>query len=334
MPAIYCAAARAPRRPTRERKPGLEHVITYEREVPAQTARRGGCWNWILLVAVALLASCASQQPAVAPKPMEAAATRPDPATIVSPLVTPAPIVVQQPESTPPDSADVADLTHTSNTSNTSNTPDSPAIAALAKASPSADTPAPAQTISMAPPEPAVEPSPQPAAISHVPVAPVKAIAPLPAPDDVPSPLAFKIELLAALTPPKAAVAAAAPAPKTLSLPALQSLARSPQDYRLDGARHLYRKFADRIYVGKLPRLVLAVGLLHIDIDARGEVTHVQWGRMPRHSPRVAREIEQLVRSAAPYPAPVHMGGVTYTETWLWDKSGRFQLDTLTQGQD
>jgi len=24
---------------------------------------------------------------------------------------------------------------------------------------------------------------------------------------------------------------------------------------------------------------------------------------------------------------------VTYTETWLWDKSGRFQLDTLTQGQ-
>jgi len=25
---------------------------------------------------------------------------------------------------------------------------------------------------------------------------------------------------------------------------------------------------------------------------------------------------------------------VTYTETWLWDKSGHFQLDTLTQGQD
>jgi len=28
------------------------------------------------------------------------------------------------------------------------------------------------------------------------------------------------------------------------------------------------------------------------------------------------------------------MGSVTYTDTWLWDKSGRFQLDTLTQGQD
>jgi len=27
------------------------------------------------------------------------------------------------------------------------------------------------------------------------------------------------------------------------------------------------------------------------------------------------------------------MGKVTYTDTWLWDKSGHFQLDTLTEGQ-
>jgi len=27
------------------------------------------------------------------------------------------------------------------------------------------------------------------------------------------------------------------------------------------------------------------------------------------------------------------MGRVTYTDTWLWHKSGRFQLDTLTEGQ-
>jgi hypothetical protein len=24
---------------------------------------------------------------------------------------------------------------------------------------------------------------------------------------------------------------------------------------------------------------------------------------------------------------------VVYTDTWLWHKSGRFQLDTLTEGQ-
>ena len=110
--------------------------------------------------------------------------------------------------------------------------------------------------------------------------------------------------------------------------------ARNPQAYRLDGARHIYRKFPDRIFAGKLPRMVLAVGVIHIDIDARGEVAAIHWGRAPKNSPRVTQEIEQLVRAAAPYPAPVQMGGVSYTETWLWDKSGRFQLDTLTQGQD
>lgn len=33
-------------------------------------------------------------------------------------------------------------------------------------------------------------------------------------------------------------------------------------------------------------------------------------------------------------PAPIRMGKMTYTDTWLWDKSGNFQLDTLTEGQN
>ena len=41
----------------------------------------------------------------------------------------------------------------------------------------------------------------------------------------------------------------------------------------------------------------------------------------------------RTVRAAAPFPAPARMGRVTYTDTWLWDRSGRFQLDTLTEGQ-
>jgi len=44
-------------------------------------------------------------------------------------------------------------------------------------------------------------------------------------------------------------------------------------------------------------------------------------------------EIERIARAAAPYPAPQRMGRVTYTDVWLWDKSGHFQLDTLTEGQ-
>jgi periplasmic protein TonB len=40
-----------------------------------------------------------------------------------------------------------------------------------------------------------------------------------------------------------------------------------------------------------------------------------------------------MIRQASPYPAPIKVGKHTYTDTWLWHKSGRFQLDTLTEGQ-
>ena len=126
----------------------------------------------------------------------------------------------------------------------------------------------------------------------------------------------------------------AASIPTPLPPLTLVSAARSPREYRYDGAQHIYRHLPERIFAGKLPRLLFAVGVINIEIDSRGDVTAIQWARAPRNAPRVMDEIERLVRAAAPYPAPVHMGSVTYTDTWLWDKSGRFQLDTLTQGQD
>jgi len=47
----------------------------------------------------------------------------------------------------------------------------------------------------------------------------------------------------------------------------------------------------------------------------------------------VVAEIERTVLAAAPYPAASRIGKLTWTDTWLWDKSGHFQLDTLTEGQ-
>ena len=40
-----------------------------------------------------------------------------------------------------------------------------------------------------------------------------------------------------------------------------------------------------------------------------------------------------MIKKASPFPPPARMGEVKYTEIWLVDKSGRFQLDTLTEGQ-
>jgi hypothetical protein len=82
-----------------------------------------------------------------------------------------------------------------------------------------------------------------------------------------------------------------------------------------------------------MPPLLHAVGVLDLEIGTQGEVRSLRWLRAPTHVPDVMRQIEQLIHQAAPYPAPVHLQHVTYTDTWLWHHSGRFQLHTLSEGQ-
>jgi hypothetical protein len=134
--------------------------------------------------------------------------------------------------------------------------------------------------------------------------------------------------------PPGTAPAAPPNAAPPTAAPPRPSEARSPRDYRRDAATHLYVHNSERIYKGRLPPMLYAVGVLQLELDRRGDIQSLHWLRAPRHAPEVISEIERTVRRAAPYPAPLRLGKVTYTETWLWDQSGRFQLDTLTEGQD
>jgi protein TonB len=157
------------------------------------------------------------------------------------------------------------------------------------------------------------------------PPAPLASVPPAP-PEPPPAPAA------PAATPAPAApaappAAATRPAPKP-------SFAATARDYRRDAAGHLYQLNADRIHSGRLPPMLYAIGVLQVELNARGQVLSTSWMRAPRHAPEVIAEIERLVREAAPFPPPARLGRVTYTDTWLWDKSGRFQLDTLTEGQD
>ncbi|MDD2712253.1 MAG: hypothetical protein PHU77_04965 [Simplicispira sp.] len=119
--------------------------------------------------------------------------------------------------------------------------------------------------------------------------------------------------------------------PSATAVPA--SSATTPRAYRKDAATHLYGRNAQRIYQGKLPPLLYAIGVLEVHLDHNGRVTQLHWMRAPQHAPEVVAEIERTVRAAAPFPAPARMGRVVYTDTWLWDKQGHFQLDTLTEGQ-
>ena len=128
---------------------------------------------------------------------------------------------------------------------------------------------------------------------------------------------------------PRAPLTAAVPSPTRR-----WSEATNPRAYRADAATHLYGLNQERVYKGRLPPLLYAIGVLQVDLDGGGHVRDLRWMRAPKHAPEVIAEIERTVRAAAPFPAPARMGRVVYTDTWLWDRSGRFQLDTLTEGQD
>lgn len=114
---------------------------------------------------------------------------------------------------------------------------------------------------------------------------------------------------------------------------AAAAAAANGRAYRGIAARHIYDRNSARIYKGQLPPMLYAVGTLQVNLDASGKVLSTHWLRAPRHAPEVVAEIERLVRQASPFPPPGRLGAVTWTDTWLWDKSGRFQLDTLTEGQ-
>lgn len=121
------------------------------------------------------------------------------------------------------------------------------------------------------------------------------------------------------------------PAPLTDAIPAA-SQAETAQDYRKDFAQHVYRAYPMRVYKGKLPPLLYGVMMTETQIDATGAVVDVVVRRPPA-AKEIGPWVVQLIKRAGPYPAPSRMGNVAVNEIWLVDKSGLFQVDSLTEGQ-
>jgi hypothetical protein len=138
------------------------------------------------------------------------------------------------------------------------------------------------------------------------------------------SSFAFAITALTALC-----VATAAPAQASQTV----SNAETNKAYRMDAARAVYKTHADKIYKGKLPPLVHAIVVLEVDVDSTGKVQHVNMIRVPTHAPDVTARVKGMIEQMS-MPVPTRMAsGARFTEVWLVDKSGRFQLDALTEGQ-
>jgi hypothetical protein len=125
---------------------------------------------------------------------------------------------------------------------------------------------------------------------------------------------------------------AAVPAPLQLDEQRV-SAATTERDYRLDAARHLYAVYAPRIYPGVLPPLLHGIVVTETRVDAHGGVAGVRIVREPSSAKEVVPWVVSMIRGASPLPPPTRIGAVRYVETWLVDKSGQFQLHTLSEGQ-
>ena len=138
-----------------------------------------------------------------------------------------------------------------------------------------------------------------------------------------------------------AALCAAASAQAQFSMvpaPALPGPPRASEtdiekEYNIDAARHLYTAYPMRVYRGMMPPLLYGVMMVETEIDNAGQIVEINVVRRPA-APEVLPWVVAMIRRAAPFPAPARMAnGVRYTEVWLVDKTGRFQVHTLTEGQ-
>jgi hypothetical protein len=113
----------------------------------------------------------------------------------------------------------------------------------------------------------------------------------------------------------------------------LPSDASNEKAYRIDAARHIYDAYPAQILKGKVPPLVYAILVTETEIDARGKVLHVRVVRPPAAAREVTPWVVSMIHRASPLPPPARIGRVKFLEVWLVDKSGQFQVHSLTEGQ-
>ncbi|MEO7243551.1 MAG: hypothetical protein ABIX12_00140 [Rubrivivax sp.] len=121
------------------------------------------------------------------------------------------------------------------------------------------------------------------------------------------------------------------PAPAVASAPP-PSAAATTADYKRDAARHIYAAYGSRIYRGKLQPLLFGIAVVETHLGPDGQVIDVVMVRPPS-AREVGPWVVQMIQRAGPFPPPARLGRTRFTEVWLVDKSGTFQLDTLTEGQ-
>ena len=145
---------------------------------------------------------------------------------------------------------------------------------------------------------------------------------------------------------PAAAAIVSATAPKPVPIPTTVAnmaatepepvLTQDPEKikaYKKLVAQHLYKIHTQQVHKGKLPPNLPAVAVVDLTINAEGRLETLNWRRRPANA-EFAPITEKYVRAGDPFPLPTGLGRVHFLEIWLWTKEQRFQLDSLTEGQN
>jgi protein TonB len=114
------------------------------------------------------------------------------------------------------------------------------------------------------------------------------------------------------------------------------SSATSIDGYKRDLALHISRLNARHVFAGRPQALLRSVVVLRYTIDARGRLTHVEVLRSNHDRVTETTALASL-RNSAPFPKPaprlLHRGRLDISETWLFNKDGRFQLRSVAEVQ-
>lgn len=121
------------------------------------------------------------------------------------------------------------------------------------------------------------------------------------------------------------------PNPAPVSKPAPAGL----DDYKTQVAQHVLQHNPDRSYSGKLPPMLPAIVVLRITVDENGGLEDVT---VQRSRDDDASQIAlDSMRRSTPLPPPHALaqagGKLTFSETFLFADSGRYQLRSLAGPQ-
>ncbi len=122
--------------------------------------------------------------------------------------------------------------------------------------------------------------------------------------------------------------------PTTVPSPSAPSPA-GLDDYKTQVARHVADHNRERAYTGTLPPMLPAIVVVEITVDREGQLADVAVQRS--RDPDASEIALASVRRSAPLPPPQQLaqaaGRLTFSETFLFADSERYQLRSLAGPQ-